>query len=66
MCKGTPVCLDRSVTLLCMRTATARDLNCNEEIAAALQRPARGYWSEEIKHDKTGETVGFSIGGRVN
>lgn len=66
VCKGTAVCWDRSVTLLCMRPATAGDLNCNEEIAAALQPPATDYWSEEIKHDKTGETVSSNIEGRVN
>lgn len=54
------------MTLLCMRPATAGDLNCNEEIAAVLQPPATGYWCEEIKHDKTGETVSSNIEGRVN
>lgn len=54
------------MTLLCMRPATAGDLNRNEEIAAALQRPATGYWSKEIKHDETGETVTSNTSGRVN
>lgn len=66
MCKGTPVCWDRSVTLLCMRPAPAKDFNCNEEIAAALQPLATGYWSKEIKHDKTVETLSYNIGDRVN
>lgn len=64
--KGTAVCRDRSVTLLCMRPATAGDLNCNEEIAAALQRPAIGYWSGEKKHGQTGETVSANIEAGVN